>query len=31
MTGMHYNPFAKTYRLGPGVGVNYLMWTEREQ
>jgi len=31
MTGMHYNPFAKTYRLGPGVGVNYLMWTERSQ
>lgn len=28
MTGMHYNPFSKVYRLGPGVGVNYLMWTE---
>jgi len=29
ITGMHYNPVSKVYRLGPGVSVNYLMWTER--
>lgn len=27
MTGMHYNPFFKSYSLGPGVDVNYLMHT----
>lgn len=25
ITGMHYNPLTRTYRLGPGVDVNYLM------
>ncbi len=25
MTGMHYNPFTKHYKLGEGVDVNYLM------
>ena len=25
MTGMHYNPLAKTYSLGPGLDVNYLL------
>lgn len=25
ITGMHYNPFLKSYSLGPGVDVNYLM------
>lgn len=24
ITGMHYNPLSKKYRLGPGVAVNYL-------
>lgn len=28
-TGMHYNPLLKTYRLGPGLDVNYLMMTRR--
>ena len=25
ITGMHYNPFFKSYSLGPGVDVNYLL------
>jgi 2-polyprenyl-6-hydroxyphenyl methylase/3-demethylubiquinone-9 3-methyltransferase len=25
MTGLHYNPLTRTYRLGPGVDVNYLL------
>ena len=25
ITGMHYNPFLKSYSMGPGVDVNYLM------
>ena len=29
MTGMHYDPFGKTYSLGPGVDVNYLMFSTR--
>ncbi len=29
MTGMHYNPFADRYRLGAGVGVNYLVHAQR--
>ncbi len=29
ITGMHYNPISRSYRLGPGVSVNYLMWTTR--
>ena len=29
MTGMHYNPVADAYSLGPGVDVNYIMSTTR--
>jgi len=29
LIGMHYNPLARTYRLGPGVDVNYFAWTVR--
>jgi len=29
ITGMHYNPLRNTYRLGPGVDVNYLLWGKR--
>ena len=28
-TGMHYNPLAGSYSLGPGVDVNYLVHCER--
>lgn len=28
-TGMQYNPFTKTYSLGPDVDVNYLMYFRR--
>lgn len=27
--GMHYNPFSREYRLGPGLDVNYLMHFRR--
>jgi 2-polyprenyl-6-hydroxyphenyl methylase / 3-demethylubiquinone-9 3-methyltransferase len=27
--GLHYNPLTQAYRLGPGVGVNYLMQTQK--
>jgi len=27
MTGLHYNPFNKVYKLAPGVDVNYMMHT----
>ncbi|MCB1866427.1 MAG: bifunctional 2-polyprenyl-6-hydroxyphenol methylase/3-demethylubiquinol 3-O-methyltransferase UbiG [Chromatiales bacterium] len=30
ITGMHYNPLTRNYRLGPGVDVNYLAWYRRE-
>ena len=30
LTGMHYNPLTKQYRLGPGVDVNFLAWMRRE-
>ncbi len=30
LTGMHYNPLSRTYSLGPGVDVNYLMQTVRD-
>jgi 2-polyprenyl-6-hydroxyphenyl methylase/3-demethylubiquinone-9 3-methyltransferase len=30
LTGMHYNPLFQRYRLGPGVDVNYLAYTIRE-
>jgi 2-polyprenyl-6-hydroxyphenyl methylase/3-demethylubiquinone-9 3-methyltransferase len=29
ITGMHYNPLTDSYRLGDGVDVNYLMWTQK--
>lgn len=29
MIGMHYNPLTATYRLGPGVSVNYLLHAAR--
>ncbi|MBI3899089.1 MAG: bifunctional 2-polyprenyl-6-hydroxyphenol methylase/3-demethylubiquinol 3-O-methyltransferase UbiG [Gammaproteobacteria bacterium] len=29
LTGMHYNPLTRRYRLGPGVDVNYLAHTRR--
>ncbi len=29
MTGMHYNPISKIYKLAPGVEVNYLMHLKR--
>ena len=31
MTGMHYNPLLKQYTLGPGVNVNYLVYSQRPQ
>lgn len=30
MTGMHYNPVTRKYRLGPGLDVNYLMMARKE-
>ena len=27
--GMHYNPLAKEYSLGPNLDVNYLMYFQR--
>lgn len=27
MTGLHYNPLTKIYKLGPGVDVNYMIHT----
>lgn len=29
ITGMHYNPMSKIYRLAPGVSVNYIMHLKR--
>lgn len=31
LTGMTYNPFRKTYKLGKDVGVNYLMATQKAE
>ncbi len=31
ITGMHYNPLRDTYRLGPGVDVNYLLHGKRPE
>jgi len=31
MTGMHYNPLLRSYRLGPGLDVNYMMICHRPQ
>jgi 3-oxoacyl-[acyl-carrier-protein] synthase-3 len=25
ITGMHYNPVSRKYRLGPGVDINYIV------
>ena len=25
ITGIHYNPFAKTFKIGPGVDINYIV------
>ncbi|GGZ99212.1 ubiquinone biosynthesis O-methyltransferase [Arenicella chitinivorans] len=30
MTGLHYNPLTKHYKLGPGVDVNYMIHTKKE-
>ena len=30
LTGMHYNPLSRTYSLGPGVDVNFLVHSVRE-
>ena len=30
LTGMTYNPFTKSYRLGKDVDVNYMMYTTRD-
>ncbi|CDL36777.1 3-demethylubiquinol 3-O-methyltransferase [Citrobacter freundii] len=27
MTGLHYNPITNTFKLGPGVDVNYMVHT----
>lgn len=29
-TGMHYNPLTRSYRLGPGVEVNYLVHCQKQ-
>ena len=29
LSGLHYNPLTRRYRIGPGVEVNYLVRTER--
>lgn len=29
MTGLHYNPFTKGYKLAPGVDVNYMLHTTK--
>jgi 2-polyprenyl-6-hydroxyphenyl methylase/3-demethylubiquinone-9 3-methyltransferase len=31
LTGMHFNILTKSYRLGPGLDVNYLSYTTRDQ
>ena len=30
MIGLHYNPITSHYKLGPGVDVNYMLWTQRD-
>ena len=30
ITGLHYNPLTREYRLGPGVDVNYMMHCTRD-
>ena len=29
MIGLHYNPFTKSYKLAPGVDVNYMIHTQK--
>jgi 2-polyprenyl-6-hydroxyphenyl methylase/3-demethylubiquinone-9 3-methyltransferase len=31
ITGMHYNPLTRSYSLGPGVDVNYLVHVTRQE
>lgn len=31
LTGMHYNPLTRRFRLGPGVDVNYFAWSVRSE
>ena len=31
LTGLHFNPLTQSYRLGPGVGVNYLVSARRPE
>lgn len=30
MTGLHYNPITNTFKLGPGVDVNYMLHTQNK-
>ncbi len=30
VTGLHYNPLTRRYRLGPNVDVNYMIATARD-
>ena len=29
ITGIHYNPFAKTFKIGPGVDINYIIHCQK--
>jgi len=31
MIGLHYNPFTRGYKLAPGVDVNYMIHTKKNQ
>jgi len=31
MIGLHYNPFTRVYKLAPGVDVNYMIHTKKNQ
>ena len=30
ITGLHYNPITNTFKLGPGVDVNYMLHTQNK-
>lgn len=30
MTGLHYNPITNSFKLGPGVDVNYMLHTQNK-
>ena len=30
MTGLHYNPLTNSFKLGPGVDVNYMLHTQNK-